>query len=328
MTSRFAKGVVAAALALAAGFAPAATAAPPSAVNATLTEGLRVQWRGNAGIRLRVPQTVRLPAYGARLTVRDGSYAFARWRRVSCPGGPCVPMGNIDWVRGADERLGNWAGPGTDHLAATIDYGTLRAGTWEWYLFTDGIATLTFDDLGLPEIRQTFTAAGRVRARVAPLTTRCAAPACTPDAGYRGRLRVGGDAWDVGAAGSTDVLALSFDAQPYLHPLAPAPTPQGHAVAACTYPVSYDDTRSARPEDHPMGCDSLLDKNENGLVVDVGEALFPVELVPTGNSMRATWSGNQYAHGLVYQGFMLGSLHDVTRPVQIAYGIWYSHGIR
>jgi hypothetical protein len=291
-----------------------ASASPPRASSVTLSSHTTVAWTGVKAVRLVVPTEVSLPAYGARLTLRGGSYAFVRIAPAkSCDGGVRCLKGQIDYTHDMAPYLASSDGAGADHLTR-IGGSNLVRSTYELYLFTDGAATLTFDRTGLRGARTAVTAAGRARGEVHVLPITCAAPGCSPAEGHAKRLWYGGGARDVGSMGSADVLVATYDR---------AGTPIGdypneRATRGCAYPRGPGD---ATPPRSDTGCD-MTDRdmpadafNMVNSFVNYGKASF----------MQI---GNYSGRGRIWLGFQAVQAHDVADPLVQAHGIWFTYGVR
>ena len=291
-----------------------ASAVPPRASSVTLSSHTTIAWTGVKGVRLVVPAEVSLPTYGARLTLRGGSYAFVRIVPAgTCDGGHRCLKGTIDYTHGMAPYFANNEGAGADHWAV-IAGGNLVRSTYELYLFTDGAATLTFDRTGLRGARTAVTAAGRARGEVRLLPVTCAAPGCSPAEGHARRVWYGGEARDVGAAGSAAVLVATYDR---------AGTPVGdypneRAPRGCAYPRGPGDTTAPRSD---TGCD-MTDRDMPADVVNMGNSF--VNYGKASFKQAANYSG----HGAIWLGFQAVQAHDVADPVVQAHGIWFSFGIR
>jgi hypothetical protein len=290
-----------------------ASGAPPRAAAAVLTTGTRIQWTGVTGMRLTLPSEVRLPEYAARLTLRGGTFAAVRWRYTgACYDGPCSHSGRIEYSRGIAQRFYAGASPGTDHVTTITDDGRLAAGVWDLYLFTDGAATLVFDQTGLPARPRAWTASGRVKGSFRALPTTCGYDGCTAGAGYAGRVRAGGATGDVGRLGAANVVVAHYSR----HSL---PILNSHGARGCAYRQSPDDTGDAA-SDHPYGCD-----------LDEGNVAWPYNYVAFGSPTNGGVIVGNALHrtsGRVYLGFVTSSAHDVSLPTVEAWGVWYEYGVR
>lgn len=322
-----------AALALTVVLTPAAGAAPaPAGVPArsgTLSTGTAITWTGAKGFLLHVPADTHVPTYGARLFVRGGVSAFVRYRRYQ-PG--CTPS-TCGWTLGELTRTRATArmarqpevGPGTDHHAWFGAERLLERGTYEFYLFTEGEATLLFDRTELPRAPRAYRATGRVRGAAQRIPARCGALplACDPAAGYGGRLLYGGVQVSVGAAGSVEHFVASVDE-------AGLPTwqyPQSHAVRGCVHPAWPTDRTSADPADHPWGC-PMYDAEDAELtsshLLQVGYMAVPAAPLFNGYTVGQR---NGAAAGKAYVGFQASTAHDVSKPNVEAWAVWFTYGI-
>jgi hypothetical protein len=290
----------------------AATPTPPAAREGVLATGTRIEWTGVKGFRLVVPRDAMLPEYGAHLVVHRGTYAVVRWRYAgSCAPSRCWVSGHLDYTRGMARVFDRGDPPGEDHMSRGA-HDLLPRGTWDLYLMTDGAASLTFDVTGLPARPRTWTAAGRISARVVPLPATCSTTACKATTGYAGRIRSGGATWSLSRLGQADLVVARYDRSDL-------PVPQVHAVRACVYPRVAGPRASPAESDHPTGCD--LDPTDVAATFNFG-----MTLVPAGGRVAA--DTNPLATGPVYLGFVVGSAQDVTEPVYEAYGVWLEFGIR
>jgi hypothetical protein len=304
MSGRLRLALLAATVAVAAVPAGAAAAAPPSVTSVVLTSRTAISWTGAKGLRLVVPDDVDLPPYGARLTLRGGSYAFVRIVIGLCDTGERCMKGGIEYTRAMAPYSPSVYGPGGDHFAH-IAGDNLRPSGYELYLFTDGAATLTFDRTGLPARPNAVTAGGRVRGTVHELPVQCAAPACTRTDGHANRLVYGGEAGDVGASGNAGLVLGAYD-----HPTAAGWVSNERHDRVCTYPRHSKDPT---PPHSDTGC----------------EMTDPYVMVGGGGgNARQTAYENPAARGTVWVGYQLTQAHDLGDPVTFAYGVWFTYGFR
>lgn len=322
--------IAAAVVAVAAAFGSAiATAAPtPAAVpsrDGVLSTGTTIAWTGAKGLRLRVPRDATLPLYGARLFVSRGSYAHVRVSTINraCPHGRCGVLLGLDYLRATAREWSTSQGPGTQHWAQIGNDYVLPAGDYEVYLFTDGDARMTFDSTGLPRATRTYRATGRITGGAAPLPVTCPTAACDAKVGYAGRVRVGGRQVDVGRLGYVDVIVGSFDRKrPPLWQY-----PQARYGRGCVYPHNQKDTSSPDPADHPWGCEAVGRDADTTVTYAFHAANGGVPLVPVFTGYY-TGDGNIYASGKTYLGHQVMTSHDVADPYVVAFGVWFSYGIR
>jgi hypothetical protein len=314
---RRAAAVLLAALAVAPGSA-AHAAAPPRTARVVLTTGTRIEWTGVTGVKLTIPRDAQLhPGYGARLYLRGGTYAAVRLGHVGdCGGGRrCGGTSlSIDYTRATAKAFPNGFGPGGDHIAYTTDSGHYPAAVWDLYLFTDGHATLEFDQTGLETRKQAFTAAGRVRGTYRRLPEFCGVPEhCSPATGYYGRARTGGAYGDVGRYGIAEGWVANFStADPWV--------PQSHGIRTCAYRVPQDE-RGPAERNHPLGCDLHPGYAD-------ADAVNYVSFGSPQYSAVSRGMGVSDATGRVYMGFDVTTAHDLSGAVYEAYGAWYEYGVR
>lgn len=291
-----------------------AGAAPPRASGAVLTTGTRIEWTGVKGFRLALPDDIRLPDYVARLTLRGGSFAAVRMAYPrGCARGHCGYNGGIDYTRDVGAHFYPGRPAGTNHLAHVTDYGRVSAGTWDLYLFTDGVASITFDDTGgLPVRPRAWTAAGRVHGSARRLASTCDTGPCASVGGQQGRMRGGGAYGDTGRYGAAVVFVAHYSRSAVW-------VPNSHSTRGCAYRAPRD---HGKPEDdHPLGCD----------VVEP-DAVWPYNYVVW--SGWPQWSGVARgsaiynATGPVYLGFQLSSPHDLSQPAWESYALWHEYAIR
>ncbi|HEX8004365.1 MAG TPA: hypothetical protein VF519_16890 [Mycobacteriales bacterium] len=294
----------------------AASAAPPRAAEAELTTGTSIRWTGVSGIRLRVPDVAHLPDdYGALLTVRGGTFAAVRislggaCRAVDCAG---VNV-SFDYTRDMARYGYRGYPPGKDHLAVVTNDGRIAAGVWQVYLFTDGVATLTFDSTGLRTRRQAVTAAGRVHGSFRRLAVTCGYDHCTTSNGYAGRVWTGGGYGDVGRYGSADGFVAYYQTSDEY-------VPEQVGMRGCGYQARPEDTGDPA-KDHPLGCDPLDDD---------GQSYWPSRYTATGLPLytMVLWGlGRDGMHGRAYLGWHAHTAHDLAKPVLEAWGVWFEYGV-
>lgn len=309
-------------LAVLAATAPGAVAAaPPRTTHAVLTTGTRIEWTGVTGLRLTVAEGARLPAvYGALLYLRGGTYAGARlvWTGTcdEATGERCsatvMEMDYTHRMRG-HFNFGAPPGSGRDHVGHVSNSGRLPSGTLDLYLFTDGRASLVFDDTGLARRAQAFTAAGRVRATFRKLPEFCGTDHCSPGSGYAGRAHTGGAYGDVGRWGKADGWVANYSTSKEW-------VPNSHGVRGCAYTAAPDAT-GVPERDHPLGCD-LNPEYVDGWTMNYATFGSP--------QYSGVWRdmGTFDTRGRVYMGFIVSTAHDKSEAIQEAYGLWWEHGIR
>lgn len=289
--------------------APSLAAAPAVPVLAT---GTSITWTGAAGTLLSVPTTTTLPDYGARLTVRGGTYAVVRMSpRADCRPAPRCPVEFfLDYTRALAARHGS---RGPDYATyARIGNGVLRPAVWETYLLTDGTATLTFDRTDAPGRGRAHRARGRVNAALVPLPVTCSGPACGPQ-GQAGRFRYGGVTLDAGPLGNVDYLVASWSSKPSV--------PQAvTGVRGCLSTTEPD------PAAHPLGCDTATTDPSGASYAALGTA----ELVAysAGTTAAVRTDAARYARGPTYVGHQVVTAHDASAPVTEAYAVRLTYGIR
>lgn len=298
-----------------------ASAAPRvgQAASVSLASRTTISWTGAKAIRLKVPADTQLPWYGARLTVRGGTYAFVRIAFTrSCELELRCLKGYLSYTRDMAPFLASGDGPGTDHLTR-IGANHLYKADFELYLFTDGAATLTFDRTGLTGRATSAVATGRVRGGVRPIPVTCATPACAPPSGYGGRVRLGGDTFDVGRGGSADFLVVTYDRA--TTPVVAGDYPNARTVRACAYPRGAGDPTPSDPSRHPYGCDTA----DRDTPVDAANAAVAVA---TAGKAYFLQGGNPSGAGRVWMGFQMATAHDLAEPVLTTYGVFFEYGIR
>jgi hypothetical protein len=292
----------------------AAAPVPPRAKQVTLTRSTTITWSGSKGVRLVVPADAWLPTYDARLFVRGGTYAFVRLVPTGyCMGHVRCWIGAIDYTPGWSRIFGNPADPGTDHWAR-IDQDALHQGTFELYLFTDGVATLVFDSTRLGGAPNAVTAAGRVRGEVHDIKPTCATGDCTVRYGGMTRTVAGGD------GGASFVIVGNYDPDDIVAAV-PVGWPNVHTQQNCAYPSIYHNDVTPDPAAHPYGCDT-----------DDPEAHAHLANMAFGGVAggRATFSteGNPSGRGSQYVGFQSVTGHTLGGAVVSALGLWFDYGIR
>jgi hypothetical protein len=262
---------------------------------------------------LTIAPGTTLPRYGARLFLRGGSYAVVRYKpRGTCPEHRCEISGYLDYAPALAHLYGSMGdGPGADHRAS-VGIGTRPPGVYEFYLFTDGEATLVFDQTGQRRAPRTYRPHGRITGGVVPLPVNCINGPCAP-AGYAGRLHTGGVTVDVGHLGNVDYLVGSVDGSS-------APV-QSHSVRGCF------DLTETDPATHPLGCDAASPGGDNAVYEGYNTAAFVAGAAPIRGGMvstDSTWA----VSGKVYVGHQLFTAHDLAAPHSVAYATWLTFGIR
>ena len=292
------------------------------AVRGDLAGVTSITWRGTAGFLLNVPKRVDLPAAdGPRLYVRGGTYAFVRL----VADGLCDPRlprycfaHQVSYTRDIGAHFYRGQPPGFARDAHLGNPPGLERGTWQLYLFTDGVATLELRPSRLSGQRS-YDARGHVDGGVRPLPTSCPTAGCDADGYAGGRYVFGGASRSVGRLGYVESLAYSIDRTSYPVPGVGVPVVQPHPVHVCTYSGGHA---------HPLGCDVPGTRQET-LVYDTDDAVNEVVLAAFGQSGLMARIFSTDVTGDAYAGYRAGYVTDVpTDSVTAGYGIWFAYGIR
>lgn len=311
--------LVAGTLALVAGVPSAGAAPPPPARSGRLAGTTTIAWRGNAAIMLDVPRRALLRDADADLVVAGGTYAFVRIvgnPQPSCDPaiGPFCLATSLTFLRGLHDPPTNGT-HARSHWTVTPDPAALETPRVGVYLFTDGRATLTLRT-NLAG-RASYVANGRFRGRAVRLPQSCLPDPCGSAPLASNSVTYGGAAYDLGARGGwAEMVGVAATAR------REDPDNQLHGIGGCLFPNPADPGLSARPADHPYGCDPVPANSSQAYPTVIGEVNGSPSLANARGAMLY-WTA---ARGPQYVGYRAKSAGAAAARVD-AYGIWFNLGI-
>lgn len=292
------------------------SAAAPRARTGALTGDTTIEWRGTAGIRLRIPGTGSLPEKSMTLYLRGGSYAFVSMLSDPQPS-PCGAAHCHGFFLGKFPRAGSFAmdeRPGHDHVTNAGTPPDLYGRHLDLYLMTDGVATLRLRPQGYRG-RSSYVAVGKVRGLARELPGDCAT-VCGSTA--VGEVAAGGAVFDFGGRrGHLVTHVVSTAPRPGV-----AGPPYPWNAQTCYYPSLDRPEASADPRDHPYGCDLVPNGADDAGPV-AGEAFNALSV---GGGSWASWNAGDVT-GKRYIGFRAGQAW-VEDGANFGYGVWFNYGIR
>ena len=308
----------------------------PSGAVATPASGSRdvnlvgstsITWSGARGIRLHVPKRTQLPTDGGtRLFVKGGTFAFVRYItfRECAPPFDFCNVQLLSYVREWADMTGPKYRPGIDHERETSTPAVLEKGTYEVYLFTDGVATLEFHPTGYSG-KAARVAGGRVNGSVSLVGSACPTAGCTSATGYAGRARFGGTARDVGSFGFAEIRLYNFDTVSYPVTGVGVAYAQPHPGRVCVYPSLFN-TGSPAASDHPTGCD-VVSPAPGDTVENASRLVTFASLGVVGYGGSRVSDYHPQARGQVYLGFQAANAYDLPKPRVLPYAIFFRYGI-